>query len=138
MAGTDFHTWELKDWKGLNTDPNIMDKDPHCAEDCQNVDFDESGMITKRRGTERMNTAFSKRINMIYDFQSQQGFKAVDDRHRIIVISGDMLYVLNEDHTVDASFLVDDIIHYAITNDIGICFISNENEGEVPKMLCYV
>jgi hypothetical protein len=48
----DVLTWELKDWKGLNTSPNTSTKDPQYVEDCQNVEFDDRGTIQKRRGTQ--------------------------------------------------------------------------------------
>jgi hypothetical protein len=137
MAGTEIFTVELSGWKGLNTDPNLFDKDPHFVEDCQNVDFDEMGMITKRRGTQKINVTFSGRTNLIYDFQSQQGFKYTDDKHRVVIIAGGYLYVVNEDWTVDAVFPAVNIIHYAVTADNGVCYISNESDSTVPYMLCY-
>jgi hypothetical protein len=78
------------------------------------------------------------RINLIYDFQSQQGFKNSDDKHRIVVVMGSTLYVLNDDLTVDASFPADNILHYAVTSDNGIAFVSNERELSTPYMLCYL
>jgi hypothetical protein len=78
------------------------------------------------------------RINFIYDFQSQQGFKDSDDKHRIVVIMGNKLYILYDDGTVDDTFPADDILHYGVSSDNGIAFISNERELSVPYMLCYV
>jgi hypothetical protein len=131
-------TWELMGWKGLNTEPNISNKDPQYAEDCQNVDFDEAGLITKRRGTIRVSTTFSGRTNMIYDFQSQLGFKDTNDKHRIVVVVGSSLYVLYDDGSVDATFPDTDILHYGVTSDNGVAYIASEREGIAPYMLCYL
>jgi hypothetical protein len=138
MSGTEFYTYELSGWKGLNTEPNVEDKDPHYVEDCQNVDFDEAGLITKRRGTDQIPVALTGRINLIWDFQSQQGFKDLEDKHRILIIAGGTLYILNEDYSIDDTKTAEDIMHYAATADNGICYISNENESTIPKMLFYL
>jgi len=137
MSGTEFLTYELSGWKGLNTDPNISDKDPHYVEDCQNVDFDEAGMITKRRGTIRVATTISGTINMIYHFQSQLGFKDTDDKQRVVIVAGSTLYVMKMDNTIDAVFATDDVIHYAATSDNGVCYITRERNSVPPYMLCY-
>jgi hypothetical protein len=138
MGASDFYTLELTGWMGLETSPNVIGKDPRYVEDCQNVDFSENGMITKRRGTQRINSTFSGRTNLIYDFQSQQGFRDINDKHRIVVVSGSTLYVMKEDETVDAAFPADDIMHYAVTSDNGVCYITRERNNFCPFMLCYL
>jgi hypothetical protein len=138
MAGTEFYTWELSGWKGLNSEPNLEDKDPHYVDDCQNVDFDEAGLITKRRGLERVPVSISGRINLILDFYSQQGFKDVNDKHRIIVIAGTNLYIFKEDYSIDDQFVVPNIMHYGVISDNGVCYTSNENDASIPQMLFHV
>ena len=49
---SDILTLELMNWKGMDNQPEqVSEKDPQTIWDCQNVDFDEQGMIIKRRGT---------------------------------------------------------------------------------------
>ena len=78
------------------------------------------------------------RVNFIYDFQSQQGFKTADDKHRIVVEAGNRLYVVNDNLTVDALFPDLDSLHYGVSSDNGIAYISNEVPSQVPYMLCYL
>ena len=135
---SDFLTYELFGWNGMDTMPDISDKDPHRLEDCQNVEFDEEGMILKRRGSQKIGVTFSGRTNFIYDFQSQQGFKDTEDKHRVVVIAGSVLYVMYDNNIVDALFPADAIIHYGVSSDNGIAYIANEADSRVPFMLCYI
>lgn len=132
--------FELSQWRGLNTLPSLTDKDPHYIEDCQNVDFDDDGVIAKRRGCTRVNVTLSGRINFIADFQSQQGFTTATDRQKVLVVAGVTLSVLSGltgTPTVSATFTATNAIHYGATSNNGACYISNENGGAAPKVLCY-
>jgi hypothetical protein len=48
----DVLTLELTGWTGMDNTPDITEADPRTVRDCENVDFDEEGMIIKRRGTQ--------------------------------------------------------------------------------------
>jgi hypothetical protein len=130
---------ELSNWKGLNTLAPLTDCDPQYVVDCQNVDFDDDGAIAKRRSCIRK-LALSGRVNMIIDFQNQQGFSSTTDRSRVVIAAGTTLSVVaNFDaagQTVSATFSVTNQIHYAAVTNNGACFISNEGGG-VPNVLCY-
>ena len=132
-----FETVEISNWIGLDTRENIAGKDPQRVEDCQNVDFD-NGVICKRRGTVNvLAAAGSGRVNLLYDFQSQQGFTTSVLEHRIVVSRSDSLSVYQEDFsTLDATFSVSNCNHYAVSSDNGACIITNENATE-PKVLGY-
>lgn len=139
--GLPLREYELSGWKGLNTLPTITDKDPHYVEDCQNVDFDDNGVIAKRRGCLQV-AAFSGRINHISDFESQQGFTNATDRHRVVVVSGAVLSVCDKLQagstiSISATFTATNALHYAAVSNNGACFISNENGGAPPFVLCY-
>jgi hypothetical protein len=50
---SDIVTFELMMWKGMDNQPEqLSERDPQTIWDCENVDFDEEGMIIKRRGTQ--------------------------------------------------------------------------------------
>ena len=133
-------TYELSGWRGLDTQPNLADKDPHFLEDCQNIDFDDRGVIAKRRGV-LQNSTYSGRINMIYDFQSQIGFENSSDKQRVLIAHGEILTLVTGwgggSQTTSDTFDITNAIHYACSSNNGVCYISNENSG-VPKMLAYV
>lgn len=136
-------TFTLNGWKGLNTLPNLVDKDPHYLEDCQNVDVDDDGVIAKRRGMERLTgITFGGPIHMIADFQNQAGFgSTATDRQRVIIVAGTTLCVIQSFHTagysINKTFSVSNALHYHAISNNGACYISNENGGAAPKVLCY-
>lgn len=139
MAGIKTLTYEIKGWTGLNTLPNIADKLPNEIEDCRNVDFDEEGMIVKRRGCTHIDT-FSGTINLIQNFQAVVGFTSADDNQRVLIVAGSTLHVIQyfADRNIrSATFSATCTPHYACSTNNGIAYVSNE-DGGVPKMLCYV
>lgn len=111
--------------------------DPRYVSTCSNTDFDY-GIVSKRRGVVQVAT-FSGSINLIYDFQSQQGFTTSTDHVRTLVIDGARLNVIAgwpDAQVTSATFTATQARHYAVTGKAGDCFISNENGG-VPKILFY-
>lgn len=138
MSGSDFHTVELSGWQGLDTRVNIAEKDPKSVEDCLNVDFLQGGVIAKRRGFKSVIQGDgSSRVNLLYDFQSAQGFSTLSDSHRIIVARGTTCAVYTESFSaVHATFSVTDCLHYAVSSDNGACIITNECADE-PKVIGY-
>jgi len=139
MAGIKTYTYEIRGWAGLNYLPNIADKAPNDIEDCRNVDFDEEGMIVKRRGCTHVVT-FSGTVHMIHNFSAAVGFEGLGDTQRTLVVSGSTLHVIKDFHNTNvlsATFSATDITHYACSTNNGICYISNF-DGGIPKMLSYV
>lgn len=138
MSGSDFHTVELSGWQGLDTRVNIAEKDPKSVEDCLNVDFLQGGVIAKRRGFKSiLQGDGASRVNLLYDFQSAQGFSTLSDSNRIIVARGTQCEVYTETFSaVHATFSVTDCLHYAVSTDNGACIITNECAGE-PKIIGY-
>lgn len=129
---------ELFNWQGLFSAGSETEVGPQYVRDCQNVDFDY-GLISKRRGTSHIWT-FSGSINLLYDFQSQQGFSTLTDRVRTLVIGGGTLSVIQgwpTSLTFDATFAVSNQLHYGVTGKAGDCFLSNEGGG-IPKLLAYI
>jgi hypothetical protein len=136
MPGSDFYTYELKGWAGLDTRPNIADKPPNMVEDCQNIDFEQGGVIAKRRGTRNMfSGSTGSRVNLIYDFQSQQGFSTLSDKHRTLIVRGTVLQIYNG-NTMSQTMAASNAIHYAVSSDNGACYIANENGNDV-RLLYY-
>jgi hypothetical protein len=132
----------LDHWKGLNTFTDETDADPHFLAACENVDFDEDGVARKRRGVVQVTgLGLSGRINWIYDFQSQQGFTSSTDRLRVLIVSGSTLHVIRSFHQAgqvfSATFAATNALHYGASSNNGACYISNENGGAAPKLLCY-
>lgn len=138
MAGSEFFTVELSGWQGLDTRVGIADKNPKSVEDCLNVDFEQGGVISKRRGFKSvLQGDGSSPVNLLYDFQSAQGFSTLSDSHRIIVARGTTCAVYTESFSaVHATFSVTDCLHYAVSSDNGACIITNECAGE-PKIIGY-
>lgn len=58
-----------------------------------------------------------------------------------MIVAGDVLYVVRAFDTsnasVEATFSVTGTYHYAVNDDVGACYVSNEFGG-VPKLLAYV
>lgn len=134
MPGTEFYTYELKGWTGLDTRPNIADKPPQMVEDCQNIDFIQGGVIAKRRGTRSAFTGSTgSRVNLLYDFQSQQGFSTLSDKHRTLVIRGSVLQIYNG-NTMSQTMAASNSLHYAVSSDNGACYIANEEGNEVQVL----
>ncbi|HCV42630.1 MAG TPA: hypothetical protein DGH68_04030 [Bacteroidetes bacterium] len=130
--------YELKNWKGLNTLPSVADKDPQYVENCQNVDFDDEGVISKRRGCRRVLNR-GARINCLYDFQKSAGF-GDGTNSKVLVFSGvtlALIHQFDEYNTLTATFSVSNVGHYCCASNNGACYVSNDNGG-VPKMLCKV
>jgi hypothetical protein len=142
-AGIPVQILELSGWRGLDTQSPITDTDPHFLADCQNIDFDDEGVIAKRRGMQKVNVTLSGSggCNLIYDFYSQQGFISPSDGQRVIIIKGSTLNVIQSfslaGMTTSATFAATDALHYGTSANNGVCFISNENGGAAPKLLCY-
>lgn len=128
---------EIQSWRGINAHDPPDNMPPDFLADCENCDFDEAGVIEKRRGARRVMN-LGGRINLIYDFQSQQGFYGATDQQRTVIVAGGTLYVvaaLYSGGSVDASFATVDALHYATTDNNGICYITTEAGGAPPKML---
>lgn len=139
MSGIKTYTYEISKWAGLNYLPNITDKAPNDIEDCRNVDFDDDGMIRKRRGCRNILT-FSGTINMIYNFQAAAGFTDANDNQRVLIAAGNTLSLIQyfSEHNIhSATFSISDTLHFACSTNNGVAYISNFNGG-VPKMLSYV
>lgn len=139
MAGIKTYTYEISRWNGLNYLPNITDKAPNDIEDCRNVDFDEEGMISKRRGCTHVVT-FSGTINLIHNFQASVGFTDATDNQRTLFVAGSTLHVIQyfAEHNIrSATFSATATPHFACSTNNGVAFISNF-DGGIPKMLCYV
>ncbi|MDD5037104.1 MAG: hypothetical protein PHE55_20450 [Methylococcaceae bacterium] len=138
MAGSEFFTVELSGWQGLDTRIGIADKNPKSVEDCLNVDFEQGGVISKRRGFKSvLQGDGSSPVNLLYDFQSAQGFSTLSDSHRIIVARGTTCAVYTESFSaIHATFTVTDCLHYAVSSDNGACIVTNECAGE-PKIIGY-
>jgi hypothetical protein len=134
--------YELSNWQGMDRWTPETECDPHWWQDLQNMDCDDCGVTAKRRGSVATGNTFSSTINLIYDWQKQDGFDAADDISRTVIISGTTLSVIQffggtGPGTISATFTVTNTKHHAITDDLGVCYITNENGG-VPKMLCKV
>ena len=128
---------EIQSWRGINAHDPADNMAPDFLADGENIDFDEAGTIEKRRGARRIMN-LGGRINLIYDFQCQQGFYNAADQQRTIIVAGGTLYVvaaLYSGGSVDASFATVDALHYATTDNNGICYITTEEGGAAPKML---
>lgn len=142
MPGLETTIFELEKWQGLDYYSSPTDIDVHYLSDCLNVEFLEDGIIQKRRGlATACALTLSGTINMIYDFQSQQGFVHSADWQRILVVSGPVLYVIYSwlgSSTIHRTFATTNQIHYATSANNGVCFISNEGGGAPPKMLSYL
>ena len=124
MAGIKTYTLEIKGWRGLNTLPNIADKAANDIEDCRNVDFDEEGMIVKRRGCTHVVT-FSGTVNLIHNFESVIGFTWAQDNQRVIVVAGSTLYVVQDfavTNTISATFSVTPTTHHACSTNNKVAF----------------
>jgi hypothetical protein len=135
--GLDTHVLDLFGFKGFEDSGADTEMDPRQVTEARNIDFDY-GVISKRRGVTVVAT-FSGVTNLIYDFQSQQGFLNASDHLRTLVIAGTQLNVISNFPSglnVDATFSVVSALHYAQTGKGGDCFISNENGG-IPKLLFY-
>lgn len=135
--------YELSAWRGLDTYSPLTDTDQHYLAAVQNCDFDEEGVIAKRRGALKLSSTITGTINLIYDFQCQQGFTGSTDVLRTIIVAGSTLHVVSgfgvsgSGGTVDASFAATNQLHYGATSNNGACFISNEGGG-VPKIVAYI
>ncbi len=134
--------YELSSWKGLNSYDAETDVDPHYLTALQNVEFDEGGVIAKRRGASKVNITFSGSINMIYDYQTQQGIgSTATDKIRTIIVDGAVLSVVKNfndaGQTIEATFSATNALHYATTANNGACYISNENGAAPPKLLTF-
>lgn len=130
---------EISNWQGLDRYSPETDTDPHYWYDVENMEFDQGGVTAKRRGTVTVAT-FTGTVDMIYDYQNQLGFTATTDRVRTVVVAGGTLHVVDDiggTPVVDATFTATSALHYGVTDDVGVAYISNENGG-IPKMLCYV
>lgn len=142
MTGIPLQTFELSNWLGLNTQAPITDCDPHYVVNCQNVEFDDEGVIAKRRGMQRVSITLSGRINLIHDFQCQAGFVHSGDRQKTLIVSGAVLNVVHRfnsgaEQEISATFSSTAAIHYVAVSDNGAAYISNELGGAAPKLLCY-
>jgi hypothetical protein len=128
-------------WKGMNRWDPETEMDPLYLSDCLNVEFDEGGTITKRRGSRGVSTTFSGTIWMIHNWGNQLGFTTVLENQRSVIVAGDTLHVVRALDTagasIEATFTATNTYHYAVNDDVGVCYISNEFGG-VPKMLCYL
>ncbi|HCV42214.1 MAG TPA: hypothetical protein DGH68_01930, partial [Bacteroidetes bacterium] len=134
-ASVPFLTFELKGWKGLNTLPDITEKDPHYLEDCANIDLDDQGIIAKRRGCRHVMNV-SGRVNSIYPFQSVAGF-GDGTNEKVLIFAGNVLSLIHqfdENNTVEKTFSVTNNLHYCVSTNNGACFVSNE-DGGIPNML---
>jgi hypothetical protein len=132
--------YELSNWQGFNRYDPEADTDPHFWSEVQNVEFDQGGVLAKRRGTTTVSLTFGSAINLIYDWQNQLGFNSLTDRQRTVVIAGAAGYVIegfNSSNTISYTFGTTDEFHNACTDDNGICFIAGETSA-VPKMLCCI
>jgi hypothetical protein len=149
MGGLETTIYELDKWLGLDVYSSPTDTDPHYLSDCQNVDFHEDGTICKRRGLtsavgyQTTSPTFSPPINMLFDFQSQQGFTNSSDFQRILVAHGSSLSVVRNfgnwaTEVIDFSATISNALHYATVANNGVCFLGNELGGAAPKMLCYL
>ena len=145
MPGLETTEYELDHWKGLDVYSSPTDTDPHYLSEAQNVDFDEDGIIEKRRGFLKgpATLSFSGPINMIWDYSSQQGFSGgVTDGKRVVIVGGSTLTVVDgfgtAGETAEFSATVSNALHYAVASNNGVAYISNETGGEYPKMLCYL
>jgi hypothetical protein len=131
----------LSGWKGFNRWEPETEMDPLYVADCLNVEFDEDGTITKRRGSRQVSTTFSGTLWMIHNWGNQLGFTTVAENQRAVIVAGSTLYVVKGFDTVSASveatFTATDTFHYAVNDDVGVCYISNEFGG-VPKLLAYL
>jgi hypothetical protein len=141
MPGLETTEYELDHWKGLDVYSSPTDTDPHFLSEVQNVDFDEDGVIEKRRGFMNYSTlSFSGPINMIWDYSSQQGFSGTSDTKRVVIVGGATLNVVKNytvaGETIEFSSTVSNALHYAVASNNGVAYISNEAGGEYPKMLC--
>jgi hypothetical protein len=142
MPGLETTIYELDKWLGLDVYSSAVDTDPHYLSDCQNVDFHEDGIIQKRRGLSAgsAGTTFTSPINMIYDFQSQQGFTGGSDQQRVLVAHGSILSVIANfgrgGESVELAATISNALHYATTANNGVCYLGNELGSAVPKMLC--
>ena len=138
QPGLDTHIVDLVGWKGFEDSGPETEMDPRFVTEARNIDFDY-GVIAKRRGVNVVSTFSTGGINLIYDFQSQQGFTTTTDRLRTLIIAGDQLNVVASfltGFTLSATFSVTDALHYGVTGAVGDCFLSNE-EGGIPKLLFY-
>jgi len=138
MAGSEFFTVELSGWQGLDTRVGIADKNPKSVEDCLNVDFEQGGVISKRRGFKGvLQGDGASPVNLLYDYQSAQGFSTLSDSHRIIVARGTTCAVYTESFSaVHSTFTVSDCLHYAVSSDNGACIVTNECGGP-PQIIGY-
>ncbi len=135
--------YELSNWQGMDRYTPETEADPHFWFDLQNMDCDEAGVTSKRRGAQGVLATFSGTIRMIYDHQSQQGFGTLSttDNQRTLIVSGSVLSVVKDfattNQTVSKTFAATSAVHYAVSDDVGVAYITNELSG-IPKMLCYV
>ena len=133
-------TYTLDKWQGLDAFSPADDMDPHHIADCANIDFDDAGVIEKRRGALKISISLAGAIHMIYDLQGQQGFiYGATDRQRTLIVAGGTLYVVNGfgpdlGNVVEASFVVPSTKHYAATTSHGLCFLSNEDGGDIMML----
>jgi hypothetical protein len=133
--------YELSNWQGMDRFTPETDCDPHFWHDLQNMECSDGGAMVKRTGSRAVGTTFTQTINLIYDHQSQFNYGSDTDRQRTLVVSGDILNVIkgfnSTSSTIEATFSATNAFHYAVTDDLGVSYISNANGGAI-KMLAYV
>jgi hypothetical protein len=135
MATDEPYKIEISEWKGLFDCGLELDVDPHYLAACQNVHFNDEGIITKRNGVTNVYSNTGK-IYMIQNIECQQGYESSSFKNKTLVVAGSTLHVIfNSTWGTQQSFASSPTYHYVAIPNYAACFISNESGGAPPKML---